>query len=89
MTRQPTFSIEHKSVNWTAGLCASSSMVGKMTERNCRGIQKHGIIVKSGRDHNSPLKSFPLNHCTAEPAEKGSSYVTVPSPFIWPVALSL
>ena len=28
----------------------------------------------------APLKSFPLNHSTADAAEKGSSYDTVPSP---------
>ena len=78
-------SSEHVSCDVTGLLYSMpKSTASEMTKR------QHGKDMTACMTHEQaqwwavvlPLNSFPLNHCTAEAAENGSWYVTVPSPCI-------
>ena len=83
------FSDPSKRVNRSCCTCAvplcSSLELGSQRASLVRLAQRAQAEPSAA---NAPRNSLSLNHVTAEAAEKGSSYVTVHSPFGAPVSLS-
>ena len=71
--REQDFEVDDQSSQWACLPCVQTLNNPAKAEQKC-------TLDKSKQSWGVPLKSFPLNHSTADAALYGSSYVTVPSP---------